>query len=121
MFTDQYPSLASRLVTKHDGGVWSSQSSGTRGARAYARCARGAQGWTLHVQTPSERSQSEMERTKRLRCGNQTKAEWWDTERFVDGDCSHSKRAVQERCKSTRLTLTLCNHEFLPYRERLGV
>ena len=63
-------------------------------------------------QTPSERSQGE----------------WWDTERLdpkvrcvVDGDCSHSKRAVQEQWKSTRLELTLCNHEFFPYRERLRV
>ena len=57
MFTDRYLGLASELVTKHDGGVWSSQSSGTRSARACitkrqwvrgvtitARCARGAQG-----------------------------------------------------------------------------
>ena len=34
VFTDQYTRLASELVTKHDGGVWSSQSSGTRSARA---------------------------------------------------------------------------------------
>ena len=69
-----------------------------------------------------------MERVQRLRCGQQTKTEWWDTESLdrkvrcvVDGDCSHSKRAVQERWKSTRLELTLCNHEFFPCRERLGV
>ena len=34
----------------------------------------------LHEQTPSERSQGEMERAQRLRCGKQTKTEWWDTE-----------------------------------------
>ena len=34
MFTDRYLGFASELVTKHDGGVWSSQSSGTRSARA---------------------------------------------------------------------------------------
>ena len=69
-----------------------------------------------------------MKRAQRLRCGKQTKTEWWDIERFdwkvrcvVDGDCSHSKRAVQERWKSTRLALTLCNHEFLLYKERLRV
>ena len=69
-----------------------------------------------------------MERAQRLRCGKQTKTEWWEAEHVdrkvecvVDGDCSHSKRAVQERWKSTRLKLTLCNHEFLPYRERLRV
>ena len=90
--------------------------------------ARGAQESTLRGQTPSERSQGEMEHAKRLRYGKQTKAEWWDTERLdryarcvVDGDCSHSKRAVQERWKSTCLELTLCNHEFLPHRERLRV
>ena len=69
-----------------------------------------------------------MERTERLRCGKQTKTEWWDTECLdhqtrcvVDGDCSHSKRTVRERWKSTCLELTLCNHEFLPHRERLRV
>ena len=55
-----------------------------------------------------------MERAQRLRCGKQTKTGWWDTERLdrtvrcvVDRDCSHSKRAVQEEWKSTRLELTL--------------
>ena len=52
------------------------------GVTITARCASGAQGWTLHVQTPSERSQGEMERAQRLRCGKQTKTEWWDTERL---------------------------------------
>ena len=69
-----------------------------------------------------------MERTERLRRAKQTKTEWWDTERLdqwarcvVDGDCSHSKRAMREWWMSTLLQLTLCNHEFLPHRERLGV
>ena len=39
----------------------------------------------------------------------------------MDGDCSHSKRAVRERWKSTCPELTLCNHEFLPHRVILGV
>ena len=39
----------------------------------------------------------------------------------MDGNCGHSKRAVQERWESTCLELTLCNHEFHPYRERLRV
>ena len=63
-----------------------------------------------------------MERAQRLRCGKQTKTEWCPSERLdrkarcvVDGDCSRSKRAVQERWKSTRLELTLCNHEILPH------
>ena len=58
--------------------------------------------------------------------GKQTKAEWWDIECLdqkagcvVDGD--HSKQAVQEWWMSTRLELTLCNHEFLPYRVILGM
>ena len=34
MLTDRYLGCASELVTEHDGGVWSSQSSGTRSARA---------------------------------------------------------------------------------------
>ena len=75
------------------------------------------------MSTLSEWSQGEKEHAERLRCGKQTKAEWWDIERLdqkvgcvVDGDCSHSKRAEQEWWKSTRLELTLCNHEYLPYR-----
>ena len=62
----------------------------------------------------SNKSQGEKEHAERLRHGKQTKAEWWDIERLdqnagcvVDGDCGHSKRAVQERWKSTRLELTL--------------
>ena len=45
-----------------------------------------------------------MKRAQRLRCGKQTKTEWWETERLdrmvmcvMDGNCGHSKRAVQER------------------------
>ena len=71
----------------------------------------------------SERGQGGKKHAERLRCGKQTKAEWWDIERLdqkvgcaVDGDCCHTKRAIQEWWKSARHELTLCNHEFLPYR-----
>ena len=66
-----------------------------------------------------------MERAERLRCGKQTKTEWWEAERVdrkvgcvVYRDCSHSKRAVQERWKSTRLKLTLRIGERVPFHER---
>ena len=69
-----------------------------------------------------------MKRAQRLRCRKQTKTEWWETERLdrmvmcvMDGNCGHSKRAVQERWESTCLELTLCNHEFHPHREGLRV
>ena len=34
------------------------------------------------MSTLSERSQGEKEHEQRLRCGKQTKTEWWDTERL---------------------------------------
>ena len=95
MFTDRCTNFASGYATMHDGGV------------LVVTKFRNAKRLCLHhevaMSTLSERSQGEEKHAERLLCGKQTKAELWDIERLdqkvgcaVDGDCSHSKRAVQE-------------------------